>query len=140
MRPTGTQCCRHSPSVIYGASAPAGTAVGIDGHQHRRGTTRCADDILATFGVTLARTQRELQGHPCMELEEVEPDRQQIMVSRSFADRVEDHDAVAQALATFAIRACEKLRARGLVTAGYGCSRIPTRSVRSCGSTTPPGQ
>lgn len=77
-----------------------------------------ADDILTTFGVTLARTQRELQGHPCMELEEVEPDRQQIMVSRSFADRVEDHDAVAQALATFAIRACEKLRARGLVTAG----------------------
>lgn len=76
------------------------------------------DDILATFGVTLARTQRELQGHACMELEEVEPDRQQIMVSRSFADRVHDHEAVAQALATFAVRACEKLRARGLVTAG----------------------
>jgi DNA polymerase V len=53
-----------------------------------------------------------------MELEEVEPDRQQIMVSRSFADRVEDHEAIAQALATFAVHACEKLRARGLVTAG----------------------
>ena len=77
-----------------------------------------ADDILAKFGVTLARTQRELQGHPCMELEEVEPDRQQIMVSRSFGERVEDHEAVAQALATFAVRACEKLRARGLVAAG----------------------
>lgn len=76
------------------------------------------DDILATFGVTLARTQRELQGHACMELEEVEPDRQQIMVSRSFADRVADHDAIAQALATFAVRACEKLRARGLVASG----------------------
>ncbi len=76
------------------------------------------DDILAAFGVTLARTQRELQGHPCMELEEVEPDRQQIMVSRSFGNRVEDHEAIAQALATFAIRACEKLRARGLVAAG----------------------
>lgn len=74
-----------------------------------------ADDILAKFGVTLARTQRELQGHPCLSLEEVEPDRQQIMVSRSFADRVHDHEAVAQALATFAVRACEKLRARGLV-------------------------
>lgn len=75
------------------------------------------DDILATFGVTLARTQRELQGHACMELDEVEPDRQQIMVSRSFADRVDDHETVAQALATFAIRACEKLRSRGLVAA-----------------------
>ena len=77
-----------------------------------------ADDILAKFGVTLARTQRALQGHPCMSLEEVEPDRQQIMVSRSFGERVEDHEAVAQALATFAVRACEKLRARGLVTSG----------------------
>ncbi len=77
-----------------------------------------ADDILAKFGVTLARTQRELQGHPCMTLEEVEPDRQQIMVSRSFADRVHDHEVVAQALATFAVRACEKLRARGLVASG----------------------
>jgi len=77
-----------------------------------------ADDILAKFGVTLARTQRELQGHPCMSLEEVEQDRQQIMVSRSFADRVYDHESVAQALATFAVRACEKLRARGLVASG----------------------
>lgn len=77
-----------------------------------------ADDILAKFGVTLARTQRELQGLPCISLEEVEPDRQQIMVSRSFADRVHDHEAVAQALATFAVRACEKLRARGLVASG----------------------
>lgn len=76
------------------------------------------DEIMDSFGVTLARTQRELQGHPCMALEEVEPDRQQIMVSRSFADRVDDHEAVAQALATFAVRACEKLRARGLVAAG----------------------
>lgn len=74
------------------------------------------DDILAAFGVTLARTQRELQGHPCMELEEVEPDRQQIMVSRSFGQRVEDHEAIAEAVATFAVRACEKLRKRELVT------------------------
>ncbi len=53
-----------------------------------------------------------------MSLEEAEPDRQQIMVSRSFADRVHDHEAVAQALATFAVRTCEKLRARALVASG----------------------
>lgn len=75
-------------------------------------------DILSTFGVTLARTQRELQGHSCIELAEVEPDRQQIVVSRSFGERVEDHEAVAQAVATFAVRACEKLRSRGLVASG----------------------
>lgn len=77
-----------------------------------------ADTILGEFGVTLARTQRELQGLPCIELEEAAPDKQQIMVSRSFAARVDDHDAVAQAVATFAVRACEKLRSDGLVACG----------------------
>jgi DNA polymerase V len=76
------------------------------------------EDILGAFGVVLARTQRELQERSCMELEDIEPDRQQIMVSRSFGGRVEDHAAVAQAIATFAVLACEKLRRRGLVTAG----------------------
>lgn len=81
---------------------------------------RDAPDILAAFGVTIARVQRELQGHPCIALEEIEPDCQQIVVSRSFGQRVEDHAAVAQALATFAVRACEKLRRRGLVAGGVG--------------------
>jgi DNA polymerase V len=76
------------------------------------------DQILERFGVVLTRTQRELQGHPCMGIEEVEPDRQQIMVSRSFGARVEDHDAVAQAIATFGVMACAKLRKRGLVASG----------------------
>lgn len=77
-------------------------------------------DILSVFGVTIARVQRELQGHACIELEEVEPDRKQIIVSRSFGQRVDDHAAIAQALATFAVRACEKLRRRGLVAGGMG--------------------
>lgn len=65
---------------------------------------RDAPDILATVGVTIARVQRERQGHPCIALEEIEPDRQQIIVSRSFGERVEDHVTVAQALATFTVR------------------------------------
>ncbi len=74
------------------------------------------DQILERFGVVLTRTQRELRVLPCMGIEEVESDRQQIMVSRSFGQRVESHEAVAQAVATFAFRACEKLRKRGLVS------------------------
>lgn len=74
-------------------------------------------DLLSAFGVVMTRTQRELQGHACLALEEIEPDRQQIVVSRSFGERVTDHDAVAQAAATFAVRSAEKLRARGLVAA-----------------------
>ena len=77
-----------------------------------------SDFILERFGVTLLRTQRELQGIPCLSLDDVEPDRQQIVVSRSFGERVEDHAAVAQAIATFAVRASEKLRKRGLTAAG----------------------
>lgn len=78
------------------------------------------DQILKHFGVVLTRTQRELQGHPCLELEEVEPDRKQIVVSRSFGERVSDHEAVYQALASFAERAAAKMRRRGLVAAGVG--------------------
>ena len=78
------------------------------------------DLLLREFGVVLTRTQRELQGHPCIELAEVEPDGKQIVVSRSFGERVTDHAAISQALATFAVRAAEKLRRRGLVAAGVG--------------------
>lgn len=76
------------------------------------------DLILARFGVMASRTQRELQGKPCMALEEQEPDRQQILVSRSFGQRVDDPRAIQEAAATFAQRACEKLRKRALVASG----------------------
>ncbi len=87
--------------------------------------------VLRTFGVTLSRTQRELQGNPCIALEEQEPDRQQILVSRSFGQRVEAHSEVQQAAATFAIRACEK---RGLVASGVW---IFTHTDTNCPSTIP---
>jgi DNA polymerase V len=74
--------------------------------------------ILQRFGVVLARTQKELQGKPCIALEEQEPDRKQILVSRSFGQRVEDPRLIGEAAATFATRACEKLRKRGLVASG----------------------
>ncbi|MBS0174313.1 MAG: Y-family DNA polymerase [Nitrospira sp.] len=92
------------------------SAIGITTAAHLRDASPAM--ILERYGVTLLRTQRELQGTACLTLDEVEPDRQQIVVSRSFGERVEDHAAVAQALATFAVRAAEKLRKRGLVAAG----------------------
>jgi len=78
------------------------------------------DMVLERFGVVLARTRQELAGVSCIALQEIEPDRQQIMVSRSFGARVIEHQAVQNALATFAIRACEKLRQRGLTAAAVG--------------------
>ncbi|MDR1709121.1 MAG: Y-family DNA polymerase [Candidatus Accumulibacter sp.] len=76
--------------------------------------------IQKRFGVVLARTQSELSGVPCLDLEEIEPDRQQIMVSRTFGERVSDPQAIGEALATFASRAAEKLRSRGLVAGAVG--------------------
>lgn len=76
------------------------------------------DTLRSRYGVVLARTQRELQGIPCSELEEIEPDRKQIIVSRSFGQECTDIDELAESVSTFAVRACEKLRARKLECSG----------------------
>lgn len=70
-----------------------------------------ADAVRARYGVALARTQQELRGIPCGDLELEEPDRKQIVVSRMFGRDVADPF---DALATFATVACEKMRDRGL--------------------------
>lgn len=69
------------------------------------------DAVRARYGVVLARTQMELRGIPCADLELEEPDRKQIVVSRTFGRDVVDPT---DALATFATVACEKLRRREL--------------------------
>ncbi len=74
------------------------------------------NDLLTDFGVVMARTQREVQGQCCLDLAEVEPDRNQIMVSRSFGEWVTDPQDMGEALATFAVRATKKMRAQGLTT------------------------
>jgi DNA polymerase V len=76
------------------------------------------ETLRARYGVVLSRTQRELQGIPCADIQEVEPDRQQIVVSRSFGAEVVERDDLAEAVATFAVRACEKLRGRALECSG----------------------
>lgn len=76
------------------------------------------ETLRARYGVVLARTQRELQGIACQDLDTVEPDRKQIVVSRSFGSEVESADDLVQAVSTFATRACEKLRQRSLKASG----------------------
>ncbi len=76
------------------------------------------DHIRSRYGVVLARTVSELNGIACDDLQEVEPQRQQLIVSRSFGRDVRSQSDVAEALATFASRACEKLRQRALKTNG----------------------
>lgn len=70
-----------------------------------------AEHVRARYGVVLARTQQELRGVACADLELEEPDRKQQVVSRMFGRDVADPW---EALSTFATVACEKMRKRGL--------------------------
>jgi DNA polymerase V len=71
--------------------------------------------LRARFGVVMERTCRELNGVSCLELEEVAPARKQIVSSKSFGQPVLVYDDLAEALASYATRACEKLRSQQLV-------------------------
>lgn len=66
--------------------------------------------IRKMFSVVLERTVMELRGIPCLELEEVAPAKQQIMVSRSFGQSVFDLADLESAVGNFIFRAAEKLR------------------------------
>lgn len=63
------------------------------------------------FSVVLERTARELRGESCLALEDVTEPKQQIVCSRSFSKRVESLDELRESVASYTVRAAEKLRA-----------------------------
>tara|TARA_B100000795_G_scaffold54091_1_gene35435 strand:+ start:870 stop:2132 length:1263 start_codon:yes stop_codon:yes gene_type:complete len=66
--------------------------------------------IRQKFSIVLERTVRELRGERCLEIEHDVAAKKQIVVSRSFGQRV-DHLSVLQPIVSnFAVRATEKLR------------------------------
>jgi DNA polymerase V len=69
--------------------------------------------LRSEFGVVMEKTQRELQGVPCIDLQEVVPDKKQIVSSRSFGQTVRDVAVLKDAMSTFVANACAKLRAQG---------------------------
>ncbi|EPN12629.1 RulB protein [Pseudomonas syringae pv. actinidiae ICMP 19070] len=64
-----------------------------------------------TFSVVIEKTARELAGTACLELDEVEPPRQEICCSRMFGKRLTELGPIKEAVATYMMRASEKLRA-----------------------------
>lgn len=66
--------------------------------------------IRRAFSVVLERTVVELQGTPCLTLEDVTPPKKQIMVSRSFGNSVYALQDLEHAVGAFVSRAAEKLR------------------------------
>lgn len=81
--------------------------------------------IQAQFNIVVARTVMELNDIPCLELEEIAPDKQQIMCSRSFSRRLTEYRELSEALAEFCSRAAEKLRRQHSVT---GCITVFIRT------------
>ncbi|MGZ5056701.1 MAG: Y-family DNA polymerase [Methylobacter sp.] len=67
-------------------------------------------NIQRQFNIVVARTVMELNGTPCLQLEETAPDKQQIVCSRSFSHRLTKYRVLSQALAEYVSRAAEKLR------------------------------
>jgi len=75
------------------------------------------ESVLNTqFSVVVARTVMELNGTSCLPLEYKAPDKQQIVCSRSFKQRLVTFDELMTALTQYASRAMEKLRKQNSVT------------------------
>lgn len=71
-----------------------------------------ARTLRSKFSVVVEKTARELRGTSCLALEEQVPPRQEICCSRMFGKRLHELPPIREALATYAARACEKLRAQ----------------------------
>ena len=74
--------------------------------------------IRAVGGVTLERTQRELSGIACLEMEEVPQPRKNTCCSRSFGKPVTGLEELEEAVANYAVRASRKVRSEGSLACG----------------------
>jgi DNA polymerase V len=70
--------------------------------------------IRQRFSVVMERMVHELRGVACMPLEEIVPDRKNIMCSRSFGRPIEARPEMEEAVSTYAARAAEKMRRQKL--------------------------
>lgn len=66
------------------------------------------------FSVVMERMIYELRGIHCLPLEQVVPDRKNIMCSRSFGNPIVRREEMSEAVATYAARAAEKMRRQRL--------------------------
>lgn len=94
--------------------------------------------LRSRWGVVLERTQRELQGIPCIELEESPAPRKEIASTRSFVRPITSIELLIEAVTTFATTAAVKLRGQAclagqvMVFARTSPFRDGPRFSRSC--------
>ena len=67
-------------------------------------------NIRKKFSIVLERTVRELRGERCLGIEDGISSKKQIIVSRSFGERVSNLETLKPIVSNFAVRASEKLR------------------------------
>ena len=67
-------------------------------------------NIRKKFSIVLERTVRELRGERCLSIEDDISSKKQIVVSRSFGERVSNLETLKPIVSNFAVRAAEKLR------------------------------
>jgi len=67
-------------------------------------------NIRTKFSIVLERTVRELRGEKCLTIENNIGSKKQIIVSRSFGERVSNFETLRPIVSNFAVRAAEKLR------------------------------
>jgi DNA polymerase V len=65
--------------------------------------------IRRQYSVVLQRTVEELNGTSCIDIEEL-PEKKQLLISRSFKERVTNYHHLRSLIAGYVGRACEKLR------------------------------
>ncbi len=87
--------------------------------------------IRDAFSVVLERTVAELNGVACLELDEVMPDKQQIVCSRSFGTLISNLPDLEQAVIAYVTRAAEKLRGQHAIAGGIQVS-IRTNPHQEC--------
>ena len=78
------------------------------------------NEIIKKLGIVGKRLQLELKGYKCLPIEKNKKSKKVIQVSRSFGTPVTKLEDLTQALATYAIKACEKMRSQNLQSSTIG--------------------
>lgn len=83
--------------------------------------SRCNLDLIRfNYNVTVAKTVMELQGIPCLELEDIPKAKKQMMWSRTFGQKLTSFDQLREAIAGFTVAVAQKLREEKQYTRNIG--------------------
>ena len=66
--------------------------------------------IKKKFSIVVLRIAQELKGIKCLDIESQHKTKKNICTSRSFGNPTSDYNTIKEAISTFAVRCCEKLR------------------------------